>query len=125
MHVRKPFLTVFFGLRKVRFQCYCSEFKFSKIVLVLKLLQTTFYVIVKTLFEIPCVGASIWKIEMLVRRPPFHSFWRITRSTFPMLLCSVQFQSHCSGAQTTSNNLLYHRRNFVLDSFRRSLDMEY
>ena len=67
---------------------------------------------------------SIWNIEMLVRKAHFQSFLWITQSTFPMLLCSVQFQSDCSGAQTTSNNLLYHRRNFVLDSFCRSLDME-
>ena len=37
------------------------------------------------------------------------SFLRITQSTFPMLLCSVQVQSNFSCAQTTFNGLLYHR----------------
>ena len=67
MLVRRPFLTIFCGLRKVRFQCYCAQFKFNRIVLVLKLLSTTFYIIVETLAQIPFVEASLWRIQMLVR----------------------------------------------------------
>ena len=37
-----------------------------------------------------------------------HSFFRITKSTFLMLLCSFQVQSDCSCAQTTSNDHFYH-----------------
>ena len=48
----------FFGLRKVRFQCYCAQFKFKKIVLVLKLLRTTYFIIAKTLVQKPFVEAS-------------------------------------------------------------------
>ena len=57
----KAFLTVFFGLRKVR-----TEFMFKKIVLVLKLLRTTFYIIVKTFVYLSFVEASILSNEMLV-----------------------------------------------------------
>ena len=69
MLVRRPFLTVFCALRKVRFECYCAQFKFNRIFLVLKLLSTTFYIIVKTLVQIPFVESSLWRIQMLVRRP--------------------------------------------------------
>ena len=51
------------------------------------------------------------------------SFLEITQSMFPMLLCSVQVQSDCSCPQTTFNDLLYHRLNFGVDTFRRNLDM--
>ena len=173
---RRPFLTVFCGLRQVRFHCYCAELKFNRIVLVLKLLSMTFYIIVKSLVQIPFVESSLWRIQMLVRRPSltvfadyakyvsnatvlssssiefflcsnyfqrpflsslklwlrylsqnlrygglknwfedlFSQFLRITQSTFPMLLCSVQVQSYCSGAQTTFNGLLYRREKFGL-----------
>ena len=66
--VRMPFLTIFCALRKVRFQCYCAQFKFNRIFLVLKLLSTTFFIIVKTLVQIPFVESSLWRIQMLVRR---------------------------------------------------------
>ena len=69
MLVRRPFLTVIFGLRKVRFQCYCVHFKFNQIVLAIKLLPTTYFIIVKTVVQIPFVKASYWRIQMLVRRP--------------------------------------------------------
>ena len=108
MLARKPFLSVFFGLRKVRFQCYYNYFKFNKIVLVLNLLPTTFYIVVKTLVWIPFVEGSIKEIEMLLGRT-FSQFMRITQSTFPMLLFSVQVQKDCSCAKTTSNDLLHHR----------------
>ena len=67
--VRMPFLTVFCALRKVRFQCYCAQFKFNRIILVHKLLSMTFYIIVKSLVQIPFVESSLWRIQMLVRRP--------------------------------------------------------
>ena len=69
MLVRRPFLAVFFGFRKIRFQCQCTQFKFNLIVLVLKLLPTTYFIIVKTLVQIPFVEDSLWRIQMLVRRP--------------------------------------------------------
>ena len=55
---------------------------------------------------------------MLVRRHFFNSFFRITRSTFPMLLYLAQAQQYCSSPQTTTNNHLYYRENFGLDTFR-------
>ena len=67
--VRRQFLTVFCALRKVRFQCYCAQLNFNRIFLVLKLLSTTFYIIVKTLVQIPLLESSLWRIQMLVRRP--------------------------------------------------------
>ena len=168
---RRPFLTVFCALPKVRFQCFCAQFNFNRIVLVLKLLSMTFYIIVKSLIEIPFVESSLWRIQMFLRTPSltvfadyakyvsnatvlsstsiefflcsnyfqrpfisslklwfknllqnpryggfkcwfeglFSQFLRITQSTFPMLLCSVQVQSNFSSAQTTFNDLLYHR----------------
>ena len=140
MLVRRRSLTVFCGLRKVRFQCYCVQIKFNRIFLVLKLLSTTFYIIVETLAQIPFVEASLWRFKKLFRRPfltvfcglrqvRFHcycaqfkfnrfkwlfeghlsQFLRITQSTFPMLLCSVQVQSNFSCAQTTFNDLFHHR----------------
>ena len=66
--VRMPLTTVFCALRQVRFQCYCAQFKFNRIFLVLKLLSTTFFIIVKTLVQIPFVESSLWWIQMLVRR---------------------------------------------------------
>ena len=66
--VRRQFLTVYCALRKVRFQCYCAQFNFNRFFLVLKLLSTTFYIIVKTLVQIPFVESSLWRIQMLVRR---------------------------------------------------------
>ena len=186
MLVRRLFLTVFCRLRKVHFQCYCGQLQFNRIVLVLKLLSMTSYIIVKSLVQIPFVESSLWRIQMLVRRPSltvfadyakyvsnatvlssssiefflcsnyfqrpflsslklwlrylsqnlrygglknwfedlFSQFLRITQSTFPMLLCSVQVQSYCSGAQTTFNDLLYRREKFGLHTFFRSLVME-
>ena len=85
--VRRPFLTVFCGLRKVRFQCYCAQFKFNRIVLVLKLLSTTFYIIVKTLVQIPFVEASLWRIQILVRRPFLTVFCGLRK---------VRFQCYCA-----------------------------
>ena len=41
-----------------------------------------------------------------------------------MLLCSVQVKSDCSFAQTTLNDVLYRRKNFVFDTFRRRLDIQ-
>ena len=38
-----------------------------------------------------------------------HCFFRMTKSTFPMLPCSFQIQSDCSCAQTTCNDHFYHR----------------
>ena len=49
MMVRRPFLTVFADFAKVDIQCYCAQLKFNRIVLVLKLLSMTFYIIVKSL----------------------------------------------------------------------------
>ena len=69
MLVRRPSLAVFFGLRKERFQCYRAHFKFNKIVLLLKLLATIIFIIVKTFVLIPFVEDSLWRIQMLVRRP--------------------------------------------------------
>ena len=66
---RRPFLTVFCGLRKVRFQCYCAQFKINRIVLILKLLSMTFYIIIKTLAQIPFVESLLWRFKKLVRRP--------------------------------------------------------
>ena len=69
MLVRRLSLTVFCGLRKVRFQCYCAQFKFNRIFLVLKVLSMTFYIIVETLAYIPFVEASLWRFKKLFRRP--------------------------------------------------------
>ena len=54
----------------------------------------------------------------------FHSVLLIMPKMLPVLLCSVQGKSDSSFAQTTSSNRLYHRLNFGLDTFRRSLDLE-
>ena len=79
MLVRRTFLTVFFGLRKVRFECYCAHFQFSQMVLVLKLLPTTIFIIVKTLVLIPFVEGSLWRIQMLVRRLFLTVFFRLPK----------------------------------------------
>ena len=50
------------------FQCYCAQFNFIMIVLVLKLLRTYFNIIAKTLTGIPFVEDSLWRIHMLVQR---------------------------------------------------------
>ena len=106
--VSKTFSHSFCALRKVRFQCYCAQFKFNRIVLVLKLLSMAFYIIVKLWLRYHSqkrrYGGLKNSFEDL-----FSQFLRITQSTFPMLLCSVQVQSYCSCAQTTFNDLLYHR----------------
>ena len=67
--VRRPFLTVFCALRKVRFQCYCAQSQFNRIFLVLKLLSSSFYIIVENLALIPFVEASLWRFKKLFRRP--------------------------------------------------------
>ena len=85
--VRRPFLTVFCGLRQVRFQCYCAQFKSNRIVLVLKLLSMTFYIIVKSLIQIHFVEASLWRIQMLVRRPSVTIFCGLRK---------VRFQCNCT-----------------------------
>ena len=87
MLVRRPFLTVFFGLRKVHIQCYCAQFKFKRIVLVLKLLSMTFFIIVKSLVQIHFVEASLWRIQMLVRRPSVTIFFGLRK---------VRFQCYCA-----------------------------
>ena len=93
---RRPFLTVFCALRKVRFHCYRAQFKFNRIVLVLKLLSTTFYIIVKSLVQIRFVEASLWRFKKLVRKPFLTIFCGLRKVRFPVLLCSVQVQSNCS-----------------------------
>ena len=120
MLVRRPFLTAFFGLRKVRFECYCTYFQFNQIVFVLKplylakvqedyfvlkLLPMIFYIIVKTLVLLHFVVASIWGIETLVRKLYFTVFSGLLKVRF-QCYCSVQVQSYCS--QTISNNLICH-----------------
>ena len=91
MLVRSSFLTVFFGLRKVRFQCWCTQFKFNKIVLVLKLLPTTFFIIVKTLVQIPFVEDSLWRIQMLVRRPSLAVFFGLRKILFQCQCAQFKF----------------------------------
>ena len=100
--VRRQFLTVFCSLRKVRFQCYCAQFNFNRIFLVLKLLSTTFYIIVKTLVQIPFLESSLWRIQMLVRRPFLTVFADYAKyisnatvgssSSIEFFLCSNYFQ---------------------------------
>ena len=87
MLVRRLFLTVFCGLRKVHFQCYCGQLKFNRIVLVLKLLSMTFYIIVKSLVQIHFVEASLWRIQVLVRRPSVTIFCGLRK---------VRFQCNCT-----------------------------
>ena len=87
MLVRRLFVTVFCGLRKVHFQCYYAQFKFNRIVLVLKLLSMTFYIIVKSLVQIHFVEASLWRIQMLVRRPSVTIFCGLRK---------VRFQCYCA-----------------------------
>ena len=85
--VRRPFLTFLCALRKVRFQCYCAQFNFNRIVLVLKLLSMTFYIIVKSLVQIHFVEASLWRIQMLVRKPSVTIFCGLRK---------VRFQCYCA-----------------------------
>ena len=91
MLVRSSFLTVFFGLRKVRFQCQCTQFKFNQIVLVLKLLPMTIFIIVKTLVQIPFVEASLWRIQMLVRRPSLAVFFELRKVRFQCYRARFKF----------------------------------
>ena len=83
---RRPFLTVFCALRKVRFHCHCAQFNFNRIVLVLKLLSMTFYIIVKSLVLIPFVESFLWRIQMLVRRRSLTVFCGLRK---------VRFQCYC------------------------------
>ena len=98
MLVRRNFLTVFFGLRKVRFECYCAHLKFSQMVLVLKLLPTTIFIIVKTLVLIPFVEDSLWRIQMLVRRLFLTVFFGLPKyvSNATVLISSSIRLSFCS-----------------------------
>ena len=96
MLVRRPFLAVFFGLRKIRFKCQCTQFKFNLIILVLKLLPTTNFIIVKTLVQIHFVEASLWRIQMLVRRPSLAVFFGLRK---------VRFQCQC--AQFKFNQIVF------------------
>ena len=91
MLVRSSFLAVFFGLRKIRFHCQCTQFKFNLIVLVLKLLPTTFFIIVKTLVQIPFVEASLWRIQMLVRRPFLTVFFGLRKVLFQCYRAHFKF----------------------------------
>ena len=99
----KAFSYSFCGLRKVDIQCYCAQLKFNRIVLVLKLLSMTFYIIVKSLVQIPFVESSLWRIQMLVRRPSLTVFADyanyvsnatvLSSSSMEIFLCSNYFQS--------------------------------
>ena len=60
MLLRRTFLTVFCALRKVRFQCYSAKLKFNQIVLLLKLLPTTIYIIVQK-FGLDTFCGSLYK----------------------------------------------------------------
>ena len=91
MMVRRTSVTVFCGLRKVRFQCYCAQFKFNRIVLVLQLLSITFYIIIKSLVQIPFVEASLWRIQMLVRRPTLKVFCRLRKVCFECYCAQFKF----------------------------------
>ena len=85
--VRRQFLTVFCALRKVRFHCYCAQFNFNRIVLVLNLLSMTFYIVVKTLAQIPFVEASISMFKKLVQRHFLTVFCALRK---------VRFQCYCA-----------------------------
>ena len=87
MLVRRLFLTVFCGLRKEHFQCYCGQLKFNRIVPVLKLLSMAFYIIVRSLVDIPFVEASLWRIQILVRMPFLTIFCALRK---------VRFQCYCA-----------------------------
>ena len=98
----KAFSYSFCGLRKVDIQCYCAQLKFNRIVLVLKVLLMTFYIIVKSLVLISFVESSLWTIQMLVRRPSLTVFAYyakyvsnatvLSSSSIDFFLCSNYFQ---------------------------------
>ena len=89
--VRRPFLTVFCALPKVRFQCYIAHFKLNRIILVLKLLSMTFYIIVKSLVWIPFVESSLWRIQMMVRRPTLKVFCGLRKVCFQCYCAQFKF----------------------------------
>ena len=91
MLVRRPSIKVFCGLRKVRFQCYCAQFKFNRIVLVLKLLSMTFYIIVKSLVQIPFVEASLQSIQILVRMSCLTIFFGLRKVCFQCYCAQFKF----------------------------------
>ena len=98
----KAFSYSFCGLRKEDIQCYCAQLKFNRMVLVLKLLSMTFYIIVETLAQIPFVEASKWRFKKLFRRPFLTVFAHYARyvsnasvlssTSIGLFLCSNYFQ---------------------------------
>ena len=81
----------FFGLGNVRFECYCAQFNFNRIVLVLKLLSMTFYIIVKSLVLIPFLESSLWRIQMLVRRLSLTVFCGLRKVRFKCYCAQFKF----------------------------------
>ena len=123
MLVRRPFLTVFCGLRKVRFQCYCAHFKFNRIFLVLKLLSMTFYIIVETLAQIPFVEASLRRFKKLFRRPFLTAFCALRKVRFHCYCAQFNFNRIVLVLKLLSMTFYIILKTFCLDTFRRSLDM--
>ena len=121
--VRRPSLTVFCGLGKVRFQCYCAQFKFNPIFLVLKLLSTIFYIIVKTLALIHFVEASLWRFKKLVRRPFLTVFCGLRKVRFKCYCAQFNFNRIVLVLKLLSMTFYIIVKTFCLDTFRRSLDM--
>ena len=121
--VRIPFLTIFCGLGKVRFQCYCAQFKFNRIVLVLKLLSMTFYIIVKTLALIPFVETSLLRFKILVRRPFLTVFCGLCKVRFQCCCALFKFNRIFLVLKLLSMTFYIIVKTFCLDTFRRSLDM--
>ena len=121
--VRRPFLTVFCGLRKVRFQCCCAHFKFNRIFLVLKLLSTTFYIIVETLAQIPFVEASLRRFKKLFRRPFLTVFCALRKVRFHCYCAQFNINRIVLVLKLLSMNFYIIVKTFCLDTFRRSLDM--
>ena len=124
MLVRRPFLTVFCALRKVRFQCYCAQFQFNRIVLVLKLLSMTFYIIVKTLVQLPFVESSLWRIQMLVRRPFLTVFCGLRKVHLQCYCAQFKFNRIVLVLKLLSMTFYIIVKKFGLDTFCRSLVME-
>ena len=124
MLVRRLSLTVFCGLRKVRFQCYCAQFKFNRIFLVLKVLSTTFYIIGETLALIPFVEASLSRFKKLFRRPFLTVFCALRKVRFHCHCAQFNFNRIVLVLKLLSMTFYIIVKTFCLDTFRRILVME-
>ena len=90
LQVKTMLFTVFCGLLKVHFQCYCRQFKFESSLSSTRKLKTTSSNVIETFVKTSFIEASKMRIYLLVQKDVIHSFYGLWKVHFHCY--SLQFK---------------------------------